>query len=77
MTKRGGAVIFCRILAPPQWSSSPDATILIYFNDRETVRAPLSFLGFWRPPNALPPPQTPQYLKILMTERGAIMFVGF
>ena len=41
----------------------PHATILIYLNDREG--APLSFVGFWRPP-----PQTPQYLTILMTERG-------
>ena len=96
MTKRGGAIIFCRILAPP--SISPDATILIYLNDREGAPlsfveferlpnappphspdttiliylncregAPLSFVGFWRPP---PLPQTPQYLTILMTERG-------
>ena len=33
------------------------------------------FVGFWRHYNALPPPMTPQYLNILMTERGgAITF---
>ena len=84
---------------PPQCPPhSPDATILIYLNDREG--APLSFVGFWRPQcppspdatilknlndregaslclqdfsasiNAPPPPTTPQYLTILMTERG-------
>ena len=67
MTKRGGAIIFCRILAPP--SISPDATILIYLNDREG--APLSFVEFERLPNAPPhTPPTPQYLFILIAERG-------
>ena len=49
-----------------QWppSHSPDATILIYLNDREG--ASLSFVGFC-PPH---PPQTPQYLTILGAERG-------
>ena len=76
MTERGGTIIFCRILAPdpqcPPPLHSPDATILIYLNDREG--APLSFVGFWRPPPPMPPPPytppTPQYLTILMTERG-------
>ena len=69
MTDRGSTIIFCRILAPPQCPPhSPDATILIYLNDREGV--PLSFVGFWPPPPNAPPPQTPQYLTILMTERG-------
>ena len=58
MTKRGGAIIFCRILAPPQCPPpSPDATILIYLNDREGV--PLSFVGFWQPPPSLMPPPSP------------------
>ena len=73
MTKRGDAIIFCGILAPPQCPPhSPDATIFIYLKDRED--APLSFVGF-SAPNAPPPLTTPQYLTILMTERGgAIIF---
>ena len=36
MTERGGAIIFCRILAPPNAPpSSPDVTVLNYFDDRE------------------------------------------
>ena len=58
---------FYRILAPPNAPPSPDAKILNYLNDRE-IGAPLSFVGFWRPP--MTPPQTPQYLTILQTERG-------
>ena len=42
---------------------SPDATILNYLTDREGGRA-LPFAEFWRPP-----PPTPQYLTVLMTER--------
>ena len=30
-----GAIIFCRILAPPMPPPSPEATILNYLNDRE------------------------------------------
>ena len=59
-----GAIIVCRILRPP---SSPDTTILNYHNDREGVGALLIFVGYLRPP-----PQTPQYLTILMTEGGII-----
>ena len=61
---------------PPMSGGGPDATILNYLNDREGVGAPLSFVGFWRPP--MPPRRpTPQYLAILMTERGgAIIFCG-
>ena len=35
MTGRGGAVILCRILAPPNAPPPPDASILNYLNDRE------------------------------------------
>ena len=36
MTERGGAIIFCRILAtPPPQCPRPDATILNYLTDRE------------------------------------------
>ena len=46
MTKRGDAIIFCRILAPPHATPppSPNAPILIYLSDREG--APLSFVEF-------------------------------
>ena len=74
MTERGGANIFCNILA--RQCPSPDVTILNNLNDRERGRH-YFFVGFWRPPMPLPP-QTSQYLTILMTERGgAIIFVGF
>ena len=44
--------------------------------EREEV--PLSFVGFQRLPQSTPPPQTPHYLTILMTERGVpLSFVGF
>ena len=50
---------------------SLDATILNYLSDSERG-APLFFVGFWRPSPPLP---TPQYLTILMIERGgAIIF---
>ena len=47
---------------------SHDATILNYLNDRERWRH-YFFPGLWRPPSASPPPQTSQYLTILMTGR--------
>ena len=96
MTKRGRYYL-CKILTPPM-PPSHDATVLNYLNDREREGAPLSFVGFWRPPSSpnatilnylidrergrhyllldfSAPPLTPQYLTILMTERGgAIMF---
>ena len=49
---------------PPPMPPSPDATILNYLNDSEGGRHYLLY-GF-----GAPPPQTPQYLTILMTERG-------
>ena len=69
MTERRGAIVFCRILAPPNDPPPPpDATILNYLTQTERGRA-LPLVGFWRPPMP-PPPPTPQYLTILMTERG-------
>ena len=75
MTERGGANIFCRILAPRNAPPpSPEATVLNNLNDREG--APLYPCRMLAP--LMPPPPTPQYLTILMTERGgAIIFVGF
>ena len=58
MTELRDAIIFVGC-----WRPSPDTTILNYLNGRERG-APLSFVEFWRPP------QTPQYLTILLTERG-------
>ena len=53
--ERGGTIIFCRLLPPPQCPPphSPDATMLIYLNDREG--APLSFVGFSAPQRPPPP----------------------
>ena len=66
--KRRGAIIFCRILAPPQCPPpTPDVTILIYRNDRERGHH-MNFSASPTPPPHTP--QTPQYLFILMTERG-------
>ena len=42
MTERGGAIIFCKILASRNAPlPSPDATILNYLNDRERGRVNL------------------------------------
>ena len=68
MTEMRDAIYFVgfwRPLMPP----SPDATILNYLNGSEKG-ALLFFVGFWRPP-----PQTPQYLTILMTERGGLHYL--
>ena len=67
MTERGRHYV-CMILALPMTPPpSHDATILKYLNDRE--RGVIIFAGFWRHP-PYPTPTTPQYLTILMTERG-------
>ena len=75
MTERGGTVIFCRILAPPQ---SPPHT-----HTAPTPQYLFILMGVMifcmilapPPPNGSPP-TTPQYLTILMTEReGAIIFL--
>ena len=69
-TEKGkGRHYVCRILAPSM-PPSHDATILNYLNDRERAGAPIFFIGFWRPQCPSSSPQTPQYLTILMTERG-------
>ena len=60
--------------SPPPMPPSPDATILNYLNDSERGRHSL-LLDF-----GAPPPHTPQYLTILMTERGGgapLSFVRF
>ena len=49
------------------WCPPPPTPQYIAILITERGRAPLSFIGFWRP-NA--PPQTSQYLTILMTELG-------
>ena len=70
MTKRGGTIIFCRILAPPPCHppTLPDATILIYLDDREG--APLSFVGY-PPPQCPPPSQDATILNNLNDRDGA------
>ena len=71
MTEMRDAIIFVGFWRPPM-PPSPDATILNYLNDREG--AGIIFCRILAPANA-PPPMTPQYLTILMTERrGAIIF---
>ena len=64
--ERGGAIIFCRILALPQ---CPPPQTPQYLTILMTERgAPLFFLGFSR--SQCPTAPTPQYLTILMTEKG-------
>ena len=67
-TERGRHYV-CRILAPPIPPASHDATILNYLNDRERGRHYFLY-DFGAPQCPPPPPQTPQYSTILMTERG-------
>ena len=80
MTKRRGAII--RILAPPN-APLHDSKILYYLNDRDEGRYYFCRI-LANPPMPLPPLLTPQYLTILLTERGggggggrALPFVGF
>ena len=64
MTEVRDAIIFVEFCPSPSLlrpTSSPDATMLNYLNDRERG-APLSFIGF-----CPPPPDT----TILLTKRGA------
>ena len=68
MTERGDAIIYCKILAPLNAPFTRRHNNYNYLNNREG--APLSFWDFGAPPNVPPPTQTPQYLTILMTERG-------
>ena len=70
MTERGGAIIFCRILAPRNAASSLDATILNYFNDRERGRHNL-LKNFGARNNAPPPSPDATILNYLNDrERG-------
>ena len=66
MTERGGTIIFCRILAPPQCLPPP------HIHTTPTPQYLFILMGvmiFCRI-LALIPPQTPQYLTILKTEKG-------
>ena len=79
MTEREGAPIsfvgFWDSPGPSAIHPSPDTTILNYLNDRERGRHYL-LQDLGTPPMPLTPPPTPQYLTILMTERGhAIIFL--
>ena len=47
MTERGGAIMYCRILAPLNAPFTRRYNNYNYLNNREG--APLSFLGFWHP----------------------------
>ena len=63
----GGATLFCRVLVVGFWhlpmTSPPlDDTILNYLNDRERGGAPLCRIL------TPPPPTSPKYFTILMTE---------
>ena len=79
MTERGGAIIFCRILARPNAPPPPDATMLNYLNDRERGRHYLFLLWDYGAPQCPPPPDATILNYILLTERwGApLSFVGF
>ena len=70
MSKRGGAFIFCRILAPPQCLPPLSPTpqyLTILMTERGGA---IIFYSILAPPPHAPLPQTPQYLTILMTKRG-------
>ena len=71
-TERGGTIIFCRILAPPQCPPHTPPTPQYLF----ILMGIFIFCRILAPPNAPPPPSTtPQYLTIIITERGgAIIF---
>ena len=64
MAKRGGAFIFCRILAPPQCLPPPPMPQYLFI-----LMGVIIFCRILVSPNASPP-QTPQYLTILRTESG-------
>ena len=71
MTERA-PIIFCRILAHPMPPLSPNATILTILITEKGRHYVCRILA---PPMPPPPLTTPQYLTILMTERGsAIIF---
>ena len=69
MTERGGAIIICRIVAPP---NAPPQTpqYYNYLNDREST------IIFLAPPIPLPLSPTPQYLTILNTGKGGANIPG-
>ena len=55
MTERGGAFMYCRILAPLNAPFTRRHNNYNYLNNREG--GAITFLGFWRPP--MPPPLYP------------------
>ena len=73
MTERGGTIIFCRILAPPMQCPPTlprrHNTYLSY--DREG--APLSLVGFWRPP--MPPSPDVTILNYLNDREKGLHYV--
>ena len=56
MTERGGAIMYCRILAPLNAPFTRRYNNYNYLNNRE--EAPLSFWDFGAPP--MPPPPLPR-----------------
>ena len=60
--------------SPPPMPPSPEATILNYLNDSEGGGAPLSFVGFWRPP---PDATILNYLNDREGGGAPLSFVGF
>ena len=72
MTGRGGAIIFCRILAP---LNAPLPQTQQYLTILMTGRGGALICRILAPPPPPPSPHTQQYLTSLMTERGgAIIF---
>ena len=58
--KREGAIILCRILAPPPPNAPSPSPTPQYLTILMTERgAPLSFVRFWRPPPPPPMPPSP------------------
>ena len=55
MTERGGAIIYCRILAPFNAPFTRRHNNYNYLNNKEG--GAIIFLGFWRSP--MPPPPYP------------------
>ena len=75
MTVKGGATIFCRVLAPPP---PPDATILNYLNDREGGGGgAIIICMILAPPNDPPPPDDTILNYLNDRERGGAIMQDF